>query len=117
MLERSRRRIKRHNYSIELKHLNIIEAFIPERFDVLVTRTCLMHIPPEDFSEACRHVGLMSDELLLFEYWEQYVTKKLDWHNWKHDYMGTFTGLGYRLKDYFPRPDIKQVLYHFVKGE
>jgi len=76
-----------------------------------------MHIPPEHFDRACYHVSLMSNELLIFEYWEQYVQKKLDWHNWKHDYMGIFTKLGYTVKDCFPRPDIKQVLYHFVKGD
>lgn len=117
MIKESARRIKRHNYQIELFHLDVTEGHLEEKFDVLMTRTCLMHIRPEDIEAACRNVAEMSDTLLIFEYWEEHLLRELAPHNWLHDYVGLFTALGFEEDDIkiYQRPDLRQVLFTFKR--
>ncbi len=113
MIEESQRRIDRHNYNIELFHLDITKGYLEEKFDLLITRTVLMHIHQDDIEAACRNISEMSDELYIFEYWEDYTLKKLSPHNWLHDYNGLFNALGYETVETYRRPDQPQVLFHF----
>jgi hypothetical protein len=115
MLDRAERRVQRHGYQIELVHLDVTENHLTEKFDLLVTRTMLMHVQPDKLDDAAYHISKMSCRLLLFEYWQQYVTKKLAWHNWRHDYLQVFTRLGYNLRDAYHRPDLPQILFHFER--
>ena len=115
MLEYAKLRVERHGLSVELRHLDITRESIAEKFDVALTRTVLMHIRPEDIGKAALNVSLMSDRLLLFEYWEPIQTKPLASHNWLHDYVEVFTGLGYRLSDSYSRSDMPQVLFVFER--
>jgi SAM-dependent methyltransferase len=114
MLQYARRRVERHALHIELKHLDITKSYLPEKFDVALTRTVLMHIHPDEIKAAAKNIGLMSDRLFLFEYWET-NKRKLANHNWLHDYMELFTDLGYRLIDSYNRSDIPQVLFMFER--
>jgi len=117
MLDRARRRVNRHEYcNIELRQMDITEKFVDERFDVLVTRTVLMHIHPDHIRTVAKHVSRMSNELLLFEYWEEYPSKPLEFHNWLYNYVPLFENEGYRTVETFYRPDdVKQVLFHFKR--
>jgi hypothetical protein len=116
MLKRSARRIQRHNYNIELILLDVTEGHLEEKFDVLITRTVLMHIHPDDIEEACKNVSMMSDHLLIFEYWEEREPRGgLAPHNWLHDYQGLFTELDYELVEAYKRPDLRQVLFNFKR--
>lgn len=115
MIAESEKRIKRHNYQIELFILDVTKGHLKERFDILMTRTCLMHIHPDNIEAACSNVAAMSDELLIFEYWEQYLRRELAPHNWLHDYHGLFTAQGYKLVEDYQRPDVRQVLFHFKR--
>jgi hypothetical protein len=115
MIKESAKRIKRHNYKIELFHLDVTEGHLEEKFDVLITRTCLMHIHPDDIEAACRNISEMSDHLLLFEYWEEYNPGNLAPHNWLHDYEALFSALGYKLANRFRRQDHRQILFDFKR--
>jgi SAM-dependent methyltransferase len=115
MLKRSARRIQRHNYNIELFLLDVTEGHLEEKFDVLITRTVLMHIHPDDIEAACRNVSEMSDHLLIFEYWEERDPGNLAPHNWLHDYYGLFEELGYEVVEAYKRPDLRQVLFNFKR--
>ncbi len=123
MLERSEQRRKRHEWNnIELRPLNIIKAHTPDRFDVALTRTVLMHIDPERDEEgglmhvemAARNLCEMSDQLLLFEYYEQHF-RALGPHNWLYNYPRMFGDLGYRLVEAYERQDVPQTLFWFKR--
>ncbi len=114
MLEYSRRRVERHNLPIELKLQDITKGFVDEKFDLAVTRTVLMHIHPDDIYAAAKNISQMSDQLLFFEYWEESY-KHLAPHNWLHDYVKIFTGLGYHLEESYSRMDMPQTLFLFKR--
>ena len=113
MIAESQKRVDRHQWNIELRHLDITKGYLPEKFDLLITRTVLMHIHPDDIEAACRNVSMMSDNLFIFEYWDDFARKKLAPHNWLHDYNGLFNPLGYDTVEAYRRPDQPQVLFHF----
>ena len=115
MIAESQRRINRHKYHIELFHLDVTEGHLEEKFDLLITRTVLMHIHPDNIEAACQHISEMSDRLYIFEYWDEYARKKLSPHNWLHDYNGLFNPLGYETLEAYRRPDQPQVLFHFKR--
>ena len=115
MVRESQKRIDRHNYKIELFHLDVTEGHLEEKFDLLITRTVLMHIHPDDIEAACKNVSEMSDRLYIFEYSEELPVKKLAPHNWLHDYQALFNPLGYKTVEAFRRPDQPQVLFHFKR--
>ncbi len=115
MLDISKKRIERHGYPIRLFHADLRETPHPEKFDVAVTRTVLMHIPAVDIERAAVNLSKMSNNLLLFEYYEKVPTKELNRWCWLHDYLAVFGDLGYTLKAAFERPDLPQVLFHFNK--
>jgi len=119
MLERSRRRINRHAYpNITLKQLDITCEAVPERFDVLLTRTVLMHIPPEHIFEAAVNLLSMSKQLLLFEFYQPDQVSRLAPHNWHHNYPVIFMKLGCKLMEWYDRPDgLPQVLFYFKHGD
>jgi SAM-dependent methyltransferase len=114
MLEYAQRRVDRHNLHIELRNMDITSEYVDEKFDIALTRTVLMHIHPDQIKAAARNIGMMSDRLLLFEYWED-QDRILSRHNWLHDYVGLFTDLGYRLADSYSRSDVSQVLFMFER--
>lgn len=131
MLARANARIARHEYiNIATSQLDVTKESYPMTFDVAMTRTCLMHIPPtsadppeKPIEAACENVAKMSDTLLLMEFYEPRVLEpacmlpKLEWHNWHHDYVGLFEALGYRLAGAFRRGDgIEQTLFHFTRS-
>ena len=115
MIRESQRRIDRHNYNIELFHLDVTEGHLKEKFDLLITRTVLMHIHPDDIEAACENVAQMSDRLYIFEYSEELLVKKLAPHNWLHDYQALFNNLGYETVEAYVRGDQPQVLFHFKR--
>jgi len=118
MLQRSRSRIERHGYgNVSLKHLDITKESLAERFDVALTRTCLMHIPPEGIVDACVNVASMSNQLLVFEYYNPDRRIELAPHNWHHEYPYLFTKLGFKMVEAYDRPDgLPQILFHFKRN-
>ena len=115
MLDISRRRIERHDYGIELRHMDLREEYFPEIFDVAITRTVLMHIPAPEIKKAVSNLSEMSNRLLLFEYFEEVPTKELNRWCWLHDYPTLFKDLGYEQVNAIQRPDVAQMLFHFEK--
>lgn len=118
MLKRAEARAERHNFrNIKLKQLDITKDFLPEKFDVALTRTVLMHLPEETVAEACRHMAEMSDTLMLMEFYDPNANR-LDWHNFHHEYPIILGELGYRVSEIFDRPDgISQLLMIFRREE
>jgi len=119
MLNRSYARIDRHGYTnIELKQMDITKEWVSERFDLALTRTVLMHIPPDTVAKAAENMTEMSDSLLVMEYFnpDPEATKRLAPHNWHHSYPTIFENLGYHVEETYDRPDgLPQILFHFVK--
>ncbi len=141
MLERARERIARHGYdNIVLRQADITkqEEIMPftthgelkarqdgslemaKPFDVALTRTVLMHIPEtakdgrNPLFLACQNLTLLSDNLVLMEYFRPDEDEKLDWHNFHHDYLNIFRNLNYELAASYDRPDgLHQILFHF----
>jgi len=115
MLKRARQRCERHNLSIKL-FLNNIVHNSPEGFwDLLVTRTCLMHIPPEQIERAVENISKICSEALVFEFWQQVEPLKLAPHNWLHDYQTLFENAGFNLEYVYVREGVAQVLFWFKK--
>jgi len=83
---------------------------------VALTRTCLMHIPPDCFVDACKNISRMSNRLLIFEYYNPDRQIPLAPHNWHHEYPYMFVELGYKMIEAYDRPDgLPQILFHFLK--
>jgi SAM-dependent methyltransferase len=118
MLEKARQRKRRHGYNnITLKKLDITKEALPERFEVALTRTVLMHIPKENVEDACVNLTRMADTLMLMEFYDPNANN-LDWHNFHHEYPFILDKLGYHAKELFDRPDgIRQLLMIFKKEE
>lgn len=116
MLSRAKTRVERHGYgNITLKQLDITKEALPERFDVALTRTVLMHIPKENVMDACSNLAKMSDTLMLFEFYDP-QTPPLDWHCFHHEYPVYLDRLGYKIAELYDRPDgIRQVLMVYRK--
>jgi SAM-dependent methyltransferase len=116
MLTQSKKRLDRHEYSnITLKKLNICTDSLPERFDVALTRTVLMHISEEDIENACQHLTEMADTLLLFEFYDPNAPR-LEWHNFHHEYPIILRKFGFEISEAYDRPDgMKQMLMVFKK--
>jgi SAM-dependent methyltransferase len=115
MLNKARNRIRRHGFNVELKKLDITRDALPERFDVAVTRTVLMHIPEENVADACRNISRMSDTLMLMEFYNPNATR-LEWHCFHHEYPVILGELGFKVKELFDRPDgLPQLLMVFRK--
>jgi len=115
MVKQSRKRVGRHKYNVEVFHQDITKGHLDERFDLVLTRTVLMHIHPDDIMAACANVAAMGDNLFIFEYWEE-REPVLAVHNWLHQYEELFHALGYVTVSKYKRPDHAQILYHFRKG-
>lgn len=116
MLSKSKLRIERHEYdNIELKKLNIVTDALPEKFDVAVTRTVLMHISEEDIENACKHLTEMADRLFLFEFYDP-LAPRLEWHNFHHEYPLILRKFGFEIEEAYSRQDgMKQILFVFKK--
>jgi hypothetical protein len=119
MLERSQERITRHEYkNIQLLKLDITkrsQISSLRRYDVVLTRTVLMHIQPELIKEACRNMTLLSDTVIAFEYFSAHPPD-LASHNWNYDYISIFRDLNYTCKEAYDRPDgVEQILFHFTR--
>lgn len=117
MLKKAEARRTRHNYSnIRLKQLDITKQTLQEKFDVALTRTVLMHIPPDEVEMACRNLTAMSDTIMLMEFFDR-NTPRLEWHCFHHEYATMMDNLGYVISEIFDRPDgIKQLLMIFKKA-
>jgi len=57
MLKRARQRCERHNFPINLLLNNIVNDPPSGFWDLLVTRTCLMHISPEQIGQAVENIS------------------------------------------------------------
>jgi len=124
MLKRAEARIQRHDWSqihllrmdiADPKMLNLFQGGL-EKAELVVTRTCLMHIDPENIATAIANVSRLADQALIFEYDEQFP-KKLSPHNWLHHYVPLFEGAGFRLQENYSRMDLAQTLFWFKKKE
>lgn len=119
MMEFARAKIDNWNLdNIELKFFHLgLEKWDPsnERFDLALTRTVLMHIPPKQIMQAAENLTKMSDNLIIFEYYDNTIHDKLAFHNWLHDYIEIFKSFNYTLKGAYQRPDMRQTLFRFVK--
>ena len=114
MVKQSQKRVDRHKYNVEVFQQDITKGHLPERFDLVLTRTVLMHIHPDDIEAACKNVAAMGDNLFIFEYWEEHAVP-LAPHNWLHQYEPLFHALGYETVTKYRRSDHAQILYHFRK--
>ena len=116
MLNQSRKRLERHNYpNITLKKLDITKEALPEKFDISLTRTVLMHIPEENVESACSNLCKMSDTVMLFEYYDPNAPG-LEWHCFHHEYPIIMRKFGFEIAEAFDRPDgLKQMLMVFRK--
>jgi len=124
MLKRAEVRIQRH----EWKHIHLLRIDIAdskmlglftgglEKADLVVTRTCLMHIDPDNIATAIANVSMLANQALVFEYDEQFP-KKLSPHNWLHHYVPLFEGAGFKLKESYSRMDLPQTLFWFKRKE
>lgn len=111
------RRVQRNEWkNVDIQLMDITQEYYPEKFDLLVTRTVLMHIAPEDIRATAFNISQMSDNLIIFEYFEPYGVKPLAKHNWLHDYVKIFQELKYTVKDTYERPDMPQMLFNFVRN-
>lgn len=141
MLKRAAERIARHEYkNIVLHKLDItqkedVARFFDEiafpyfdempspcrtekPFKIALTRTVLMHIAPDAIEAACKNLTLLSDNLVLMEWYWPGSETDLAWHNFQHEYVHIFKPLGYELVDSYDRPDgIHQILFHFRRTE
>jgi SAM-dependent methyltransferase len=126
MLLQAQKRLDRHSYpNIQLKKLDITRESLPEKFDVALTRTVLMHIAEEDVDEkgeatyplkcACENLTRMADTVVLFEFYDP-TAPQLEWHNFHHEYPLVMRGLGYEISEAFDRPDgMRQMLMVYKK--
>lgn len=116
MLQKSQSRLNRHEIrNITLKKLDITKEHLPERFDVALTRTVLMHIPEESVADACRNLAAMSDTVMMFEFYDPNAPA-LEWHCFHHEYPLFMRPLGYEIAELYDRPDgIKQMLMVFKR--
>ena len=116
MLAQSTKRLERHEYSnITLKKLNICTQSLPEKFEVALTRTVLMHISEEDIEDACKHLTEMADRLMLFEFYDP-TAPRLEWHNFHHEYPLILRKFGFEIEEAYERQDgMKQILFVFRK--
>jgi len=115
MLTRAQNRCLRHDYKVNLFSHDITDSAPEGHWQLAVTRTCLMHIPPDKIEAAVANIHKICDEALIFEYWELHYPKEMAPHNWLHDYMLLFTDAGFKLHDSYARGDIPQVLFWFKK--
>jgi len=124
MLKRAQARIDRHEWHhISLRKADITSTGFLHTFtqdcqkaELVVTRTCLMHIDPENIVTAISNVSMLADQALIFEYDEQFP-KKLSPHNWLHHYVPLFEGAGFRLQESYSRMDLAQTLFWFKRKE
>lgn len=115
MLKRASQRCERHGFAVKLFYNNIADNPPNGYWDLAVTRTCLMHIPPEQIERAVENISKICSEALIFEFWQQVEPLKLAPHNWLHDYQTLFEDAGFTLEYVYVREGIAQVLFHFKK--
>jgi SAM-dependent methyltransferase len=116
MRQKSLTRIQRHEFSnIMLASLDITKEHLPEKFDVALTRTVLMHLPEEVMEAVCGNLCAMSDTVILFEFYDPNAPH-LDWHCFHHEYPLYMEKYGYKIAELFDRNDgIRQMLMIFKK--
>jgi ubiquinone/menaquinone biosynthesis C-methylase UbiE len=116
MLERARGRVRNHGWTnVELILGDITKTHLEEKFDLLMTRTVLMHIHPDEIEKAVDNVAAMSDHLILLELYDEDRTRVFAAHNWVHDYIPLFEARGYKTVEAYHRHDISQVLFIFER--
>jgi SAM-dependent methyltransferase len=114
MVQRAQQRSTRHNLGINVFLCDIAAEPPKGWWDMAVTRTCLMHIPPERIESAVDNVGRICGRAVIFEYWEE-KHKELAPHNWLHDYKRLFENVGFETAECFVRDDTPQALFLFTK--
>lgn len=118
MLKRARLRKERHYYpNLKLWRHDITKRAPAGKYEVALTRTVLMHIPPEAIEKTIRHIVKVAKQFLIFEYFEPSQIMPLSAHCFMHDYVPLFEKAGCKLVAAYPRPDQPQVMYHFKKIE
>lgn len=114
MLQRANQRKARHYLpNLQIFKYDICRSSPPGHFDIALTRTVLMHIPPEHVEKTIRHIVNVANQFLILEYYEQFTVKPLAAHCWLHDYITFFGRQGCQLIEAYQRPDQPQVLFHF----
>jgi SAM-dependent methyltransferase len=117
MIQRANQRKNRHY----LPNLHIVKHDICQcsphgSFDVALTRTVLMHIPPKHVEKAIRHIVKVAREFIHLEYFEPVPLKPLAPHCFLHNYIPLFERQGCEIIEAYQRPDQPQVLFHFRKN-
>jgi SAM-dependent methyltransferase len=116
MLQRANQRKARHFLpNLRLWRHDITQCSPQGHYDLAVTRTVLMHIPPDAMEKTVRHVAKCADRFLIFEYFESVQTVSLAPHNWLHDYVSLFEKENCELIENYARADLPQVLFVFQK--
>jgi hypothetical protein len=109
---------KRHFLpNLRLWRHDITQCSPQGHYDVAVTRTVLMHIPPEAIEKTVRHVAKCADRFLIFEYFESIQPVPLAAHNWLHDYVLLFEKENCELIENYARADLPQGLFVFQKKQ
>jgi SAM-dependent methyltransferase len=116
MIERANLRKARHGLTnLRIWRHDITQCSPAGHYDVALTRTVLMHLPPEAMEKTVRHIVKAADQFLILEYFEPNPLRPLSPHCWLHDYARLFEAQGCELVDVYQRPDQPQVLFHFRK--
>jgi 2-polyprenyl-3-methyl-5-hydroxy-6-metoxy-1,4-benzoquinol methylase len=116
MLQRANLRKARHYLpNLHIQKHDICQCSPRGHYDVAVTRTVLMHIPPGEIEKAVRHIVKIADVFLHLEYWEAVVLNPLAAHCFLHDYVDLFEKQECELVTAYTRPDMPQILFHFRK--
>jgi SAM-dependent methyltransferase len=116
MIDRATQRKGRHYLpNLHIYRHDITQCSPPGYYDLALTRTVLMHIPPEAREKTVRHIVKAANEFLILEYFEPNPLKPLVSHCWFHDYKALFEAQGCELVEAYQRPDLPQVLFHFRK--
>jgi SAM-dependent methyltransferase len=116
MIERANQRKARHYLpNLRLWRHDITQCSPPGHYDLALTRTVLMHLPPEVMEKTVRHIIKVADQFVHLEYFEPYPKRTLASHCWLHDYQTLFEAQGCELLETYQRPDSPQVLFHFCK--
>jgi len=118
MLQRAELRKSRHYMpNVHIKRHDITRFSPSGHYDIALTRTVLMHIPPEHIEKTVRHIVKVADAFIIFEYYESVLLHPLSPHCWLHNYIPLFESNGCHMVEAYQRPDQPQVLFYFKKDD
>jgi len=115
MIQESLKRVKFHGWLVDIFLHDITKEPLPTTFDFVMTRTVLMHIPPDKIQAAVHNICDSCNSALIYEYSEETAPKDLSRHNWLHNYEALFLAEGFELIEKEVRGDIPQILFWFTR--